>query len=165
MRNQEVISKFVNFAESAATANVRSTGDKLFNYYTCIAQRHEGKIILNVTRYSVTTSKMQGYVRRELSGYDVTEVTGVPRGTCNLVPYINKQNNLTAMNVEVKVQTTEGKYLLNEIHPSLKDGDIIKAIRVNQKTGCVDFKWHGVDACLWMGVNCVETKKRKVLNK
>lgn len=88
MRNQEVISKFVNFAESAATTNVRSTGDKLFNYYTCIAQRHEGKIILNVTRYSVTTSKMQGYVRRELSGYDVTEVTGVPRGTCNLVPYI-----------------------------------------------------------------------------
>ena len=90
MRNQEVISKFVNFAESAATANVRSTGDKLFNYYTCIAQRHEGKIIVNVTRYSVTTSKMQNYLRRELSGYDVIEVTGVPRGTCNLVPYINK---------------------------------------------------------------------------
>ena len=56
------------------------------------------------------------------------------------------------MNVEVKVQTTEGKYLLNEIHPSLKDGDVIKAIRVNQKTGCVDFKWHGVDACLWQYV-------------
>ena len=88
MRNQEVISKFVNFAESAATANVRSTGDKLLSYYTCIAQRHEGKIIVNVTRYSMTTSKLQGHVRWELSGYDVTEVTGVPRGTCNLVPYI-----------------------------------------------------------------------------
>ena len=50
------------------------------------------------------------------------------------------------MNVEVKVQTMEGKYLLNEIHPSLKDGDVIKAIRVNQKTGCVNFKWHGMDA-------------------
>ena len=84
MRNKEVISKFVNFAESAATTNVRSTGDKLFNYNTCIAQRHEGKIIVNVTRYSVTTSKMQYYLRRELSGYDVTEVTGVRRGTCNL---------------------------------------------------------------------------------
>ena len=88
MRNQEVISKFVNFAESAATANVRSTGDKLFNYETCIAQRHEGKIIVNVTRYSVTTSKMQNYLLCELSGYDVIEVTSVPRGTCNLVPYI-----------------------------------------------------------------------------
>lgn len=88
MRNQEVISKFVNFAESAATANVRSIGDKLFNYETCIAQRHEGKIIVNVTRYSVTTSKMQNYLRRELSDYDVIEVTSVPRGTCNLVPYI-----------------------------------------------------------------------------
>ena len=90
MRNKEVISKFVNFAESAATANVTSTGDKLFHYYTCIAQRHEGKIILNVTRYSMTTSKLQGHVRWELSGYDVIEVTGVPLGTRDLVPYINK---------------------------------------------------------------------------
>lgn len=90
MRNQDVISKFVNFAESAATANVRSTGDKLFNYYTCIAQRHEGKIIVNVTRYSMTTSKFQGHVRWELSGYDVIEVTNVPIGTRDLVPYINK---------------------------------------------------------------------------
>ena len=88
MRNKEVISKFVNFAESAATANVRSTGTQLFNYETCIAQRHEGKIIVNVTRYSMTTSKLQNNLRCELSGYDVTEVTGVPRGTCNLVPYI-----------------------------------------------------------------------------
>ena len=88
MRNKEVISKFVNFAESAATANVRSNGDKLFNYGTCIAQRHEGKIIVNVTRYSITTSKIQGYVRYELSGYDVIEVTSVPMGTRNLVPYI-----------------------------------------------------------------------------
>lgn len=90
MRNQEVISKFVNFAEKAATANVRSFGDKLFNYGTCIAQRHEGKIIVNETRYSVTTSKMQGYVRRELSNKVVIKVTNVPIGTRNLVPYINK---------------------------------------------------------------------------
>ena len=88
MRNQDVISKFVNFAESAATANVRSNGDKLFNYGTCIAQRHEGKYLLNVTRYSITTSKIQCYVRRELSDHDVIEVTSVPRGTRNLVPYI-----------------------------------------------------------------------------
>ena len=88
MRNQEVISKFVNFAESAATANVRSTSDKLFNYETCIAQRHEGKIIVNVTRYSVTTSKIQNYLRSELSNKAVIEVTSVPIGTRNLVPYI-----------------------------------------------------------------------------
>ena len=88
MRNQEVISKFVNFAESAATANVRSIGDKLFNYETCIAQRHEGKIIMNATRYSVTTSKIQNYLRSELSNKAVIEVTSVPRGTCDLVPYI-----------------------------------------------------------------------------
>ena len=90
MRNQEVIGKFVHFAESAATANVRSTGDKLFNYTTCIAQRHEGKVIVNVTRYSVTTSKIQNYLRAELSNKVVIKVTSVPMGTRNLVPYINK---------------------------------------------------------------------------
>ena len=90
MRNQEVISKFAHFAESAATANVRSIGDKLFNYETCIAQRHEGKVIVNVTRYSVTTSKIQNCLLRELSDYDVIKVASVPRGTRNLVPYINK---------------------------------------------------------------------------
>lgn len=69
------------------------------------------------------------------------------------------------MNVEVKIQNETGKYLLNEIHPSLKEGDVIKSTRINKETGCVDFKWHGMDACLWMGVNCVETKKRKFINK
>ena len=88
MRNQEVISKFVHFAESAATANVRSTGDKLFNYYTCIAQRHESKIIVNVTRYSVTTSKIQNYLRGEMANKDVIEVANVPLGTFDLIPYI-----------------------------------------------------------------------------
>lgn len=88
MRNQEVISKFVNFAEPAATANVLSTGDKLFSYNTCIVQRHGGKIIVNVTRYSTATSKILNILRRELSGYDVIEVTGVLKGSTNLVPYI-----------------------------------------------------------------------------
>ena len=88
MRKQEVISKFAHFAESAATANVRSIGDKLFNYETCIAQRHEGKVIVNVTRYSVTTSKIQNYLRGEMANKDVIEVANVPLGTFDLIPYI-----------------------------------------------------------------------------
>ena len=88
MGNQEVISKFVHFAESAATANVRSIGDKLFNYETCIAQRHEGKIIVNVTRYSVTSSKIQNYLCGEMANKDVIEVANVPKGTFDLIPYI-----------------------------------------------------------------------------
>ena len=88
MRNQEVISKFAHFAESAATAKVRSIGDKLFNYETCIAQRHEGKVIVNVTRYSVTTSKIQNYLRGEMANKDVIEVANVPLGTFDLIPYI-----------------------------------------------------------------------------
>lgn len=90
MRNQDVIKKFVNHAENARTLHVLSNGDKLFNYGTCLAQRYNGKIIVNVTRYSVTTSKIQHYLKYELDGYQVTEVSGVPRGTADLVPYIKK---------------------------------------------------------------------------
>lgn len=90
MKNQDVIKAFVNHSESAHTLNVRSTGDKLFNYSTCLAQRHEGKIILNVTRYSASTSKVQYYLKYELDGYQVTEVSGVPMGTYDLTHYIKK---------------------------------------------------------------------------
>lgn len=90
MRNQDVIKKFVNYAEEAETLHVRSNGDKLFNYGTCLAQRYNGKIIVNVTRYSVTTSKIQSSLKHELSGYQVIEVSGVPLGTVNLFPYIKK---------------------------------------------------------------------------
>lgn len=90
MKNQDVIKAFVNHSESAHTLNVRSMGDKLFNYDTCLAQRYNGGIILNVTRYSVSTSKVQLYLKHELEGYQVTEVSGVPMGAHDLVKYIKK---------------------------------------------------------------------------
>lgn len=65
------------------------------------------------------------------------------------------------MVVEVKVITEKGKCLLSEIHPSLKEGDIILASKVNTKNGCIDFKWKGLDACLWLNENCVTSKSRK----
>ena len=67
--------------------------------------------------------------------------------------------------VSLNVTKVRLSWMLHVIPQPHQRYSVIKAIRVNQKTGCVDFKWHGVDACLWMGVNCVETKKRKVLNK
>lgn len=63
--------------------------------------------------------------------------------------------------VVVKLHTQKGQCLLNEIHPSLKEGDIILASKVNPSSGCVDFKWYGLDACLWLNENCEAIKTRK----
>jgi hypothetical protein len=39
---------------------------RLMNYGTVLAERHEGKWLINTTKYSVTTSKIQSYINREL---------------------------------------------------------------------------------------------------
>ena len=64
--NLSVIKAFVN-NETASTTNLSTTGDKLVSYQTTIAQRdQEGNIVVNITKYSPTTSKMQTYLKREL---------------------------------------------------------------------------------------------------
>lgn len=68
---------------------------------------------------------------------------------------------MSAVKVQIKALTEKGKYLLREIHPSLKEGDIIMASKCNTTTGCVDFKWKGLDACLWLNENCEVIKTRK----
>lgn len=82
-----------------------------------------------------------------------------------LATFTTLHPTLSDMFVEVKIQSEEGRYLLNEIHPSLKEGDVIKTTSFNRVNNCVDFKWNGVDACLWLGINCVPTKKRRYINK
>lgn len=90
MRNQDVIKAFVNNGKVAKGNSVFSTGDKLFSYNTIIAERINGKVYVNPTKYSVTTSKAQGYLRYELNGCGVEVSSNVPRNTQTLVNYIQK---------------------------------------------------------------------------
>lgn len=87
MTNRQVINAFVS-GKSGKSSNgnlyVSWDGKRLFNYETCIAQRlSDGTFVVNSTKYSVTTSKIQTYVRYTLGEY--TEVFGKPRGTSYLV--------------------------------------------------------------------------------
>lgn len=82
MSNQEVINRFKN-GQSGKSSNgnlwISYDGDRLFNYSTCIAQRLEnGSFVVNSTKYSPTTSKIQNYVRCTLKTYK--EVTNRPLG-------------------------------------------------------------------------------------
>lgn len=51
-------------------------GMRLMNYGTCLAQFIDGKLIINSTRYSVTTSKIQTWLRAEAPSF--IEVENVP---------------------------------------------------------------------------------------
>jgi hypothetical protein len=86
MNNQEVINRFKN-GQSGKSSNgnlwVSADGTRLFNYYTCIAQRlSDGSYVVNSTKYSVSTSKIQRMVRNTLCNY--TEVRNIKIGTSYL---------------------------------------------------------------------------------
>lgn len=56
MKNKEVVEAFLS-GDVATGSNLRSTGYKLFSYRTCIAEWYDGYLLINITRYSNTTSK------------------------------------------------------------------------------------------------------------
>jgi hypothetical protein len=86
MSNKEVIKSFIQ-GKSTKSSNgnlwVSCDGKRLFNYYTCIAQRTENGYVLNSTKYSNTTSRIQYYLRNMLPKY--TEVTNIKIGANELV--------------------------------------------------------------------------------
>ena len=92
MNNQSVINAFVNGKSAkSSNGNLYSVGDKLFNYYTCIAQRTDsGAVIYNGTKYSVSTSKNQTWTLQTLiiKGVEYKTVYNVPMGASNLERYV-----------------------------------------------------------------------------
>lgn len=83
MKNIDVIRAFV-YGEQAHTLNLMSSGDKLINYSTCIAQRKDGQIYVTDTKFSVSTSKIQNALRRELLGINY-KLVPQQRGRLDLV--------------------------------------------------------------------------------
>ena len=66
--------------------NLESRGTRLINYSTCIAQFYNNKLYINITKYSVSTSKIQSLVRWWFDGYkDVIFIKGVPINSAYLV--------------------------------------------------------------------------------
>ena len=66
MKNKDVVLAFLK-KEKAWGSNLYSTGKRLISYNTSIAEWYSDYYLLvNHTRYSVTTSKHQHYLRSEL---------------------------------------------------------------------------------------------------
>ena len=89
MNNQSVINAFIcGKTANSSNRNLRSYGDKLVSYYTTIAQRlTNGTIVLNKTKYSVSTSKIQTWLYWSVKGATI-DVTNVPLGATDLTRYI-----------------------------------------------------------------------------
>jgi hypothetical protein len=87
-RTLDVVKDFVEGKCSVShTGHVESYGDRLYSYSTCIAERlSDGNYLLNLTKYSVTTSKHQGYVVSTIKDVKKMRVIDevVPRGAVRL---------------------------------------------------------------------------------
>ena len=76
MKNNEVINVFLNRSGKAENHTQNLYIDDygiLWNYYTPIACFYKGTLYLNATKYSVTTSKHQNYIRRNAVVTEVNE--------------------------------------------------------------------------------------------
>jgi hypothetical protein len=96
MTNQNVIKAFHNQQEGkieSHTGNlwIDGTGQRLMNYSTCLAQYIGNVVVINDTKYSVTTSKIQTYIRSEFSNHPsiVHTTKHVPIHTAWLEDYVN----------------------------------------------------------------------------
>lgn len=82
MRNVEVIKQFLNKSSgNSDSGNLISTGDRLINYNTCIAEWNRNCIMINITKYSSSTSRIQNMLLSEGLGLELIRVKNVPINT------------------------------------------------------------------------------------
>lgn len=81
MKQQELVEAFIN-GETAGTAKSLSIeGMQLIHYNTAIAERIGEKIILNYTRYSLATGKVQKMITDAVDPSRLVYVSSVPSDT------------------------------------------------------------------------------------
>lgn len=87
MKAREVIDAFIR-KEIAAGSNCHCTGDKMYSFNTVIAQWKGNTLIINETKYSVTTTKLTNYCKAIGEGLIIKYVNNVPTNTQNLIDYL-----------------------------------------------------------------------------
>ena len=93
MNFKQVLEAFISGATegvSAGQGNLRIKGDVLIHYTTPILERYNGKYILNYTRYSIVTGKLQKQIKELISEEKIIQITKVPEGyKSSLVDFID----------------------------------------------------------------------------
>jgi hypothetical protein len=65
---------------SSGGANLKISDDRLIHFSTTIAERNNDKYFLNMTKYSVETSRLQRILKDTIPKDIVVEVNGIPMG-------------------------------------------------------------------------------------
>lgn len=95
---KELIEKFVSGEREGASAgqgNLKIKGNRLVHYYTPILERFDGKYLLNNTRYSLVTGRLQKQIREVIPEEKLVIVVKVPEGyQGSLVDFINDKGNV-----------------------------------------------------------------------
>ncbi len=73
MKNKDIITSFLN-GKSAKTKNVKTDGSTLYSYNTAIATHYPIGIIVNNTKYSSSTSRIQSNLKAQIKAYGVNIV-------------------------------------------------------------------------------------------
>lgn len=85
--NPPIVEAFLNH-QVAEGFNLNSTGDKLISFRTTIAQWIKGKLVINDTNYSSTTSKHRNILRRIQREDSIQIVKDVPQDEFDLTNYL-----------------------------------------------------------------------------
>lgn len=64
----------------STTKTLKIQGDQLIHYWTPIAERRDGKIIVNISRYSLATGKLQKQLRELIPEEKYVTVKGIREG-------------------------------------------------------------------------------------
>ena len=83
MTQQQLMGKFLKGEKegvSGGSGNLKIEGDKLIHYNTIIAERFNDKIILNTTRYSLVTGRIQKMLKESIDENKLVIVRRVSEG-------------------------------------------------------------------------------------
>lgn len=88
MKNIDVIKAFSNREKArSSTGSLESIGDRLYSYATCIAEYDKyGRLYINLTKYSCTTSHHQSILNRLLYSKSFEILYNIERNIVHIVP-------------------------------------------------------------------------------
>lgn len=92
-----MIEQFLAGSSEGEAASLRIDGCQLIHYNTAIAERYEGKVLLNYTRYSLASGKVQKILIEKIPPEKLVIVKNVPaetRGTLVQFSELSQRENL-----------------------------------------------------------------------
>lgn len=112
MKQTELVDAFLKGATEGDANSLHVVGDQLIHYQTPIAERHGGRVILNYTRYSLATGKVQKMVTDRVPTDKLIYVKGI-------------DGNFEGTLAQFCESEEPSEYLARAHHKSLGDGYVL----------------------------------------